>query len=712
MQLCSGLFYYLVGMTKTNWLLFHLLPLVWSSFCFSQSNESATNEVSQKTDSVLFYINASKKDTVTREEQLILLKKAVSLAERTQNDSLKTKYYSKLSYMSLKKNNSSLFKKINTKTIQLAKRTKDSTALAEAFWDRATFYSRKSILDSAYYSYSEAQKIYEKQGNGFYSGRMLYNMALKQNQVGDFVGSETTTIQAIERLKPINKYRQLYGCYDNLAIVSSELGDYDRALQYYDQSLFYLKKMNDPKFMVTNHINNLSNVYLIKGDYEQASKNFSKVLNTDSLQLKDPFLYAKALNNLALSKIRQKDTSGTKVLIQKSIRIKDSLNDKQSLASSYFTLAEYHIFRRDTLTAIDNFKESAKIARESSNNERLLESLALLTKLDEQNASSYAYEYIHLNDSLQIEERKIRNKFARIRFETDEFIAENEELVEEKAVLSKQKQMWTGIAVGFFMLGISIYVIIDQRAKNQKLIFQQQQQANNQEIFNLMLAQKQKVDEVKRLEQKRISEELHDGVLGKMLGARMVLTGLNKKSDDQAITERSQAIKALKDVEHEVRSISHELSHSAYEKLNNFVNSIKTLLATTKTNSDINTVFTYDEDEDWDQLNGEIKINVYRIIQETLQNAQKHAQCQNFFLNFDSYEDTLLVTSKDDGIGFNVEKERKGIGIRNLSSRIEKLNGTWEIDTAPNKGTKITMKIPLEFNTSPKDNTKGELHGV
>jgi signal transduction histidine kinase len=699
-------------MTKTNWLLFLLLPILWSSFCFSQSNESDTNEASQKTDSVLFYINASKKNTVTSEEHLLLLKKAVTLAERTQNDSLKTKHFSKLSFLFLKKNDPYLFKKINSKTIQLAKSTKDSTALAEAYWDRASFYNKQSVLDSAYYSYSEAQKIYEKQGNGFYSGKMLYNMAMAQNKVRDYVGSEATTIQSIERLKPLNKYKQLYQCYNNLAIVASALGDYERALQYYDRARFYINNMAIPKSFLTSNINNLGIAYLSKGDYQKASENFTEVLKTDSLQLKDPILYAKALNNLALSKIKSKDTLGAKALIQKSILLKDSLNDIQSLASSFFTLAEYNLLRQDTLTAIHNVKKSARIAKESSNNERLLESLALLTKLDEQKASIYANEYIQLNDSLQIEERKARNKFARIRFETDEFIAENEELEEEKALLSKQKQMWTGIAVGFFMLGISIYVIIDQRAKNQKLLFQQQQQANNQEIFNLMLAQKQKVDEVKRLEQKRISEELHDGVLGKMLGARMVLTGLNKKADEQAITERSQAIKALKDVEQEVRSISHELSHTAYQKLNNFVNSIETLLATAKKNSDINTVFTYDEDEDWDQLNGEIKINVYRIIQETLQNALKHAQCQNFFLNFDSHEDTLLVTSKDDGIGFNIEKERKGIGIRNLSSRIEKLNGTWQIDTAPNKGTKITMKIPLEFNTKLKDNRKGELNGV
>ncbi|MGB3150325.1 MAG: ATP-binding protein, partial [Maribacter sp.] len=326
--------------------------------------------------------------------------------------------------------------------------------------------------------------------------------------------------------------------------------------------------------------------------------------------------------------------------------------------------------------------------------------------------SNYAEQYISLNDSLQREERQARNKFARIRFETNEFIEENVQLSEQKELLSRQKTMWAGIAIGFFLLGLSVYVIIGQRAKNQKLLFQQQQQANNQEIFNLMLAQKQKVDEVKRLEQKRISEELHDGVLGKMLGARMVLTGLNKKSDTDAIKERSEAISALKNVENEVRSISHELSHTAYQKINNFVNSIDSLLTSAKENINIKTVFNYDEDEDWDGLRGDIKINVYRIIQETLQNSIKHSNCENFFVNFDRDEDYFNLTTGDDGKGFHFNREKKGIGIRNISSRVSKLNGTWSIDTAPGKGTIVSLKIPINNNPSVGDSTKKQFQSV
>jgi signal transduction histidine kinase len=213
-----------------------------------------------------------------------------------------------------------------------------------------------------------------------------------------------------------------------------------------------------------------------------------------------------------------------------------------------------------------------------------------------------------------------------------------------------------------------------------------------------MLAQKQKVDEVKRMEQKRVSEELHDGILGKMLGARMVLTGLNKRADADSIQERSDAIVALKNIENELRCISHELSHSAYQKINNFVNSIYSLLESAKEKSTINTTFNYNEDEDWDSLLGDIKINVYRIIQENLQNAIKHSACSNFFVNFEIDQDVFLVTIGDNGTGFSFDKERKGIGIRNIRSRVAKMKGTWTIDTAPGKGTLMKLSIPAHYS--------------
>ena len=683
-----------------------LLVLI-TQLALGQQNEKA--EISN--DSINALIESFENDKEKNSNKLDWFYKAYAYAQTVESIEFKTKLLSKLSFKAVPIKDTLLFRKINRSAINLGRKTNDSVVLSEAYWDLAVFFRKYAALDSAYYSYSEAQKIYDLKGDNLNSGKLLLYIAKIQERVKDYVGAETNIILAIERLKQTNSYRDLFYAYNDLGIVSEDLKQYSRAIGYYNEALSYAKNLKNNEYYQLLIKNNVGIVYRESGDYKKAIEKFEEVLGTPNLEKTNTRLYAKTLNNLALCKIRFSDTVGAENKIKQSIVINDSLNSS-NLASSYYSMAELRLFQKDTNTSTHWLQKSMQLSKENNNNKRILENLVFLAKIDTKNAADYTQQYIVLNDSLQLTERKIRDKFARIRFETDEFISENEVLAKEKEELNRQKRMWVSIALGFFLLGISVYIIINQRAKNQKLRFLQQQQENNEEIFNLMLAQKQKVNEVKRMEQKRISEELHDGVLGKMLGARMVLTGLNKKTSLEAIKERSLAIVALKNVENEIRSISHELSHSAYTRITNFVNSITSLLESTKENTDINTIFNYDEAVDWDSLMGDVKINTYRIVQETLQNAVKHSNCKNFFVNLERTEDEFVVTMRDDGIGFKSEKQKKGIGIRNISSRAKKLKGKWKISSKPGTGTKIEVFIPLENNSLLKHNTKDQLQDV
>ncbi|MFT5737975.1 MAG: two-component system NarL family sensor kinase, partial [Maribacter sp.] len=564
-----------------------LLGVFYSTVLKAQNTQVAQRK---KVDSVALYIGIGKTDSLSQTERMDALLKGLQYAEKIKEDTAKSKAFSQISYAFFGQGDSLFFRQTNRTTILLAKQARDSIALAEAYWDLGAFYQRISVPDSAYYSFFQAQQLYEAKNNPSLSGRMFLNMATQQEAIKDYVGSEANLILGIQRLKSLNDFRQLSACYNLLGVITKDLGDYDKAIEYYNEASFYTKKLDANGSLLLNIKNNLGVVYQRKKDFTSAIDNFKAILSADRIKIKDAQLYSIALNNLAFSKMQLKDTFGVKNLIQESIRIKDSLGLKTTTSYCYMSLAEYYWLKNDTLASISTALKSRTIALESSDNEQLLETLEFLTKIDTENASKHALTYYTLNHRLQNEERQTRNKFARIRFETDEFIAKNGVLSKEKQVLSRQKQIWAAVAVGFFLLGLAVYIIINQRSKNQKLVFQQQQQANNQETFNLMLAQKQKVDEVKRMEQKRISEELHDGVLGKMLGARMVLTGLNKKADTGAIQERSGAIVALKNIESELRAISHELSHTAYQKINNFVNSIEALLESAK-DKPMNTIF-------------------------------------------------------------------------------------------------------------------------
>ena len=675
-----------------------LKSLLWIYFSLAMNSCTPKNKEPEVTtsienDSVLSWVEQGRNTEFTKEERAKFLEKALKTAEVSESDSLKNIYYSRLSLAYLKLEDSLRFRTINRKSLALAQRVMDTLTEAYAHWDMAYFFDNNAVKDSAYYHYSIAQKGFNALGNDLLSGRLVYNMATIQTDIKDYTGAEINAFKAIELFKPTNEFVRLHRCYTLLGSISKELKEFEKSLEYFAMAEEYLGKIpegRERKIFISQLENNIGNVFKDQGNFQKAKEYYRRALNTyDSLRFLRPKDYALNLDNLTFTRFKLGDTLRVKQDLETARQIWEEEGDIEGLSLSQYTLAEFYLLQKDTAKALASAQKARAFAFEASNNKRLLASLGLLARLDPKNSLNYTQDYIALSDSLVHVERQNRNKFTRIRFETDEFIAENE-------ALARKKQIWTGVAIGIFLLGVAVYVIIYQRAKNQALRFQQQQQASNQEIFDLMLSQKQKIEETKKAEQKRISEELHDGVLGKMLGARMVLTGLNKINNEEAIAERAKAIAALQNVEGEVRAISHELSHAAYHKINNFINSIQELLKNISSANGLHFTFEFDESYDWDAMKGEIKINLYRMVQEIMQNAVKHAECKNILVSFVRTNSILTVTIADDGKGYVTKSGKKGIGMRNIDSRVSKLGGTWGIESELNKGTKITLHLPLE----------------
>lgn len=651
-------------------------------------SEDRNNDVqSIERDSIFPLIQEGRNTSLSIEERRKILEDAHKKVHLTKNDSLKTKYFSRLSLAYLRINDSLRFRETNKETMRLAEKVNDSTVQAEAHWDLAIYLRNAIVLDSSYYHFAQAQKIFQAQEKKGLSGRMLFSMAQIQTDINDYTGSEVKTINAIQLLKPLNEYDHLYNCYNNLGVVTNNLKEYDKAVDYHEEALFYLNKTNLASTLQYSSLNNIGVIYQEKGDHPKAISYFEQILRYDSLLVKNAELYAKVLNNLAYNKFKNRDTVNTFNQLNRALEIRDSIDDFRGLSVSHYNIAEYYVEQQDTISAFAYAEKAKTYAKRSSNNKRLLLTLKLLAKIDSKNNIRHIQDYISLNDSLQQEERKIRNKFARIEFETDE-------VIEKNVLLAKQQQLWIGISIGLLVLAAFILLSIYQRIRNQKLRFEQQQQASNQEIFDLMLNQKEQIEEGKQAEQKRISEELHDGIVGQMAGIRLMFIGLNKRNDANSVEQREGLIKKLQETEEEVRTISHELNHASYQKIHNFINSIQDLLDSTGNVAGIANSFYYSQETDWDDLSSEIKINIYRIVQESLQNCVKYAKASNILLDFDTNEKGIKIVISDNGVGFDVKKGKRGIGLRNIDSRVKKLDGTWEITSQVGEGTTTIIEIP------------------
>ncbi|HHC78285.1 MAG TPA: tetratricopeptide repeat protein [Flavobacteriia bacterium] len=638
-------------------------------------------------DSIAIWIKAAKDRNHSQQERIAYLEKAYIQTHNEHNDSLRCTRLLDIAHTYYKLDDSLNFRKVNKEAFELAMTLKDSNNIARSHWYWGNFYSKKRVKDSAYYSYFKAQKIYESVNNNFYSGRMLLNMAIIQSDLKDYTGSEITAIKAISILKPLQKYRQLYGCYNNLGIVLNELGDYNKALYYHNEALKYQQKIKSINTFKANTLNNIGVVYEMQNNYKKAINYYQQALQEKNLKQNNIGLYAMLLDNLAFSTLKLNDTLTAKKLFYKALEIKDSIGDFKSMSINKLHLAQYYLVVKDTGKAVQLISEAKELSAKTHNDRDLLTSLLLLSKLDKKNNYQYSSQYIKLNDSLQKKERSIRNKFARIRFETDEFIDENERLSRQKRLLF--------LVLGFLALLSGMgFVIKNQITKNKELKFEQLQQNANEEIYNLMLAQQFKFDEGSRKEKKRISQELHDGVLGKLFGTRLILNTLNDKADEESIKKREKYISDLQEIEEEVRNVSHELHNRSLITDVGYVRLIENLLESQCKISNFEYEFSHDDNIVWEEVNGSLKMNLYRILQEAIQNINKYAKATKVAINFKSEDNTIILEIHDNGVGFHKNSKNEGIGLKNMRSRVAKLKGELTLNSSPGKGTSIHISVP------------------
>lgn len=586
------------------------------------------------------------------------------------------------------------FKKIDSIKKNVLKNTiQDSITYANAHYNIGRLYRFSSIGDSAYYHYQKAEKVYRSSNAKFNLAETLYGIAVVQKNEKDLTASELTSIEVIKILETLNQTNKVLELksftYNNLGLVFGELEQFQDSYNYYNKSIELKQNLdgdNSRNIIITQ--SNLALSYKKAGEYEKAFEIYNEVINSDGFKKDKSDLRALVLDNYAHTKFLLKDDNELPQLYFKALKIADSINPdgyKSIIINQH--LAEYFNSKNDT-SAAKYYAYEAKTIAEKYHTDELLSSLLLLSNITKgEVASKYLKEYIKLNDSLHKNERAIRNKFARIRFETNQIEKENIQIAKER--------MWLFIiSIIVIIASILLYVVINQRNKNKALKFIQQQQEANEEIYNLMLSQNESIEEARTVEKKRISQELHDGVLGRLFGTRLSLDSLNMSNTNEAIKTRGQYINELKTIEQDIRKVSHELN-TDFVSGSGFIDLIKTLVETQTEVYKIEYTLDYDEVISWDEVSNKTKIHIYRIVQESLHNIYKHANASLVNISFKLKSNKIYLTLSDNGSGFDVNKAKSGIGLKNINSRINEINGKINITSKKDVGTTVTIEAPI-----------------
>lgn len=629
------------------------------------------------------------------ESRINYAKEAVALSKKINIDSTFLRSIRNLTILYLEEDKyHSIAKKILDKNLKLSTALKDSINTAYINLQLGYFYHIKSINnDSAYYYYYNALKYLNNAPlHTSTQANILNNIAIIQEGELDYIGSQTTIIQTINLLlvSPKSKSNQefLSDAYSLLGRNVKKLKEHDKALDYFQKALSLTSSY-------TNYLSiyiNIAEVYKEKGDYKKVFDIYDELLKGTELKIKDVDGYAIILANYAytLFLTKEKNTAKIDSLFIAAHSIFEDLKLPYELSANSNDMAEFYEAINEKEKSLLYAQKAYGLSKSARLYEEKLRALKQLSRLKEGDAGkAYLYEYIALNDSLISNERANRNKFARIQFETDQYINETKRLGTQNILIS------IIAAISTLSLGL-LYFIRLQKGKHQKLLFDQKQQEANEEIYGLMLKQQTKLEEGRVQERHRIAEDLHDGILSNLLGTRMNLGFLDVKGDSETMADYHRFLNEIQKIEKEIRSLSHELKGEDVPAITNFESIMDEYLKTQSLIGDFKSNI-INKGVSFDIINDFIKVNIFRILQEAVQNIIKHAQAKNVLINFYLNKEHLNLIIEDDGIGFHVDNDKKGIGLKNIASRVHKIKGSLRIDTIPNKKTSIHIIVPVKL---------------
>jgi signal transduction histidine kinase len=215
---------------------------------------------------------------------------------------------------------------------------------------------------------------------------------------------------------------------------------------------------------------------------------------------------------------------------------------------------------------------------------------------------------------------------------------------------------------------------------------------NTSELIDERTARISALYDGQEFERHRISRELHDGLAQQLIAIKMALENITFKKEffnDFKINELKSQINSSID---ELRKISHDLAPAGLMEFTIEI-ALENLCIQTQNNTSINIDFS--AYGDFSNLNQQYKIYLYRIVQEALNNTIKHAEATQIQIHLSETNTYLLLIIEDNGKGFDFDSKNLGLGkgLFNMRERSILLNGSFDIETFPNKGTTIRVKV-------------------
>lgn len=573
-------------------------------------------------------------------------------------------------------------------------RTKADTA--NYLYYKFYHFQAEQINDSAYY-YSDRVIPYLEQMDSLGRLRKVYErlhfIELRSGQYEQAIGFINKAISTAERMQDT---AMISLHLSDKSIIYHDFEDYQRGVEYGKKAYQFMNAASDKQHRYLIFANNAIGI-----NFDDWGKPDSALYyhyrNVDLIKkAEDSLRYSFIYNNIGNTNLKQGNYSEAKKFIRRALRMNLIRKADYNLASNYTNLATI-AYHQDNNSAAENyFKLARKYADASGSIEKIRdvvqqEAWFYKKKGDFEKALEKQEAYYVLRDSVFQEERASRFAEIETKYETEKkerALAETRAELAERELQVKQKN---NLIFGGFGLALIIALLAYLIYSRQRLKHKQLQKEGELKAALARIETQNKLQE-QRL---RISRDLHDNIGSQLTFIISSLDSLRygMAAKNESLNERLAAISSFtRETIYELRDTIWAMNKKSItaddlkSRISNFIDKARAAGTEVK--------FSLPEqvgDTSESVFSSVVGMNVYRIIQEAVNNALKHSDASIIEVKLEDRERGCLITVSDDGCGFEIPEEPDSNGLLNMEKRAGDIEADLSVQSFKGKGTTVKL---------------------
>lgn len=526
-------------------------------------------------------------------------------------------------------------------------------------------FNKEKNTDSAFVYFNKAKSIANSKTDYKQIAYSLLRMAEIQQNNDDNPGSENTATESIPFVKKSHNQNYTWDLYRILGENNFDTANYSTAIEFYQQAL----SLKTDKKRTLAIKNDIALAYIAQEKYQHAIQILESILKDEYIK-KTPLQLAAALDHLGMSYSYINSSEKAYKLLYEGLALRLQLKNNKALGDSYLHLSQYYNTKNQA-----SANKFASLSYESytkvNNHNSRLKALALLIKTSSiEDLKKHSIAYTVLVDSVFEIRQNARNTFAKIKYDSKREKEENLRLKTQKAKnelqieRQKNRNIFSYIIIILsLILTLVIYYYLTSKGKKEKI-------------------------EATYKSETRISKKLHDELANDIYHTMAFAETKNLS----IIENKEQLVQNLSTIYSRTRDISK--ANNPVITNENYVFHLKEMISGFS-NSNIHLILNGLDTISWHEIDKNKKSTVYRVLQELLVNMKKHSNATVLGINFKQSEKAVIINYTDNGKGIDLNKLAFKNGLNNVESRVIKIKGRINIESAPGKGFKVIFQFPV-----------------